>query len=234
VSGAIDVLELRQYTVRSGMRERLPALFRDHFVAAQEAVDARILGTFFDLDDPDRFVWLRGYADMATRGRALPAFYGSEVWKQHRVAANAAIVDSDNALLLHAVPGAAFVGPLPADGLLRASVRSLSGVDALAFARWFDERVVPLVTECGADVAARYVTEREPNNFPALPVRDDAVFVWFTQFPDLQVERAFCRALAAQTGWRDECSAELLPALMRKPEVLRLVALAGPLYLSAT
>jgi NIPSNAP len=227
VSGAIEVLELRQYTIRSGMRERLPALFRDHFAAAHEAVGARILGTFFDLDDPDRFVWLRGYADMATRGRALPAFYGSEVWKQHRAAANAAIVDSDNALLLHAVPGAAFAGPLPADGVLRASVRSLSGVDALAFARWFDERAVPLITECGADAAARYVSEHEENNFAALPVRDDAVFVWFAQFPDVQAERAFGRALAAQTGWRDDCPAEILPALMRKPEVLRLVALAA-------
>ena len=223
VNGAIDVLELRQYTIRSGMRERLPALFRDRFAAAQEAVGARILGTFFDLDDPDRFVWLRGYADMAARGRALPAFYGSDVWKEHRAAANAAIVDSDNALLLHALPGAAFAGPVPADGVLRASVRSLSGVDASAFAGWFDERVVPLITGCGAGVAARYVSEREPNNFAALPVRGDDVFVWFSRFPDVRAERAFGRALAAKTGWRDDCPAEILPALMRKPEVLRLV-----------
>jgi NIPSNAP len=222
VSGTVDVLELRQYTTRSGMRDRLSALFRDHFAAAQEAVGARILGTFFDLDDPDRFVWLRGYADMATRGRALPAFYGSDVWKQHRAAANAAIVDSDNALLLHAVPGSALADPLPADGVLRVSVRALSGVDALAFARWFDERIVPIVTACGAGVEARYVSEREANNFPALPVRDDDVFVWFARFPDDRAERAFGRALATQTGWRDDCPATILPALMRKPEVLRL------------
>lgn len=223
---AVDVLELRQYTTRSGMRERLPALFRDHFIAAQEAVGARILGTFFDLDDSDRFVWLRGYADMATRGRALPAFYGSDVWKQHRAAANAAIIDSDNALLLRAVPGGALADPLPADGILRVSVRALSGLDALAFARWFDERIVPLVTGCGADVEARYVSESEPNNFPALPVRDDRVFVWFARFPDARAERAFGRALAARTGWRDDCPAEILPALMQKPEVLRLYAIS--------
>lgn len=224
MSGDADVLELRQYTIRSGMRERLPSLFRDHFAAAQEAVGARILGTFFDLDDPDRFVWLRAFADMATRGRALPAFYGSEVWKQHRAAANAAIVDSDNALLLHAVPGGAFADPLPADGVLRVSVRALSGVDALAFARWFDERVAPLVNGCGAGAEARYVSERAANNFPALPVRDDVVFVWFAHFPEASAERAFGRALAAQTGWRDDCPAEILPALMRKPEVLRLTS----------
>lgn len=223
MGSAIDVLELRQYTIRSGMRERLPSLFRDHFAEAQEAAGAQILGTFFDLDDPDRFVWLRGYADMVTRGRALPAFYGSDVWKQHRGAANAAIVDSDNALLLHALPDAAFADPLPADGVLRASVRSLSGVDASAFARWFDERVVPLVTGCGAGITARYVSEREPNNFAALPVRGDDVFVWFAQFADVRAERAFGRALAAESGWRDDCPDEILPAFMRKPEVLRLV-----------
>jgi NIPSNAP len=228
VSGAADVLELRQYTVRSGMRERLPALFRDHFIAAQEAAGARILGTFFDLDDPDRFVWLRGYPDMAARGRALAAFYGSDVWKQHRAAANAAIVDSDNALLLHAVPGTAFADSVPANGILRVSVRALSGVDSSAFARWFGERVVPWVTGCGGRVDARYVSEREPNNFEALPVRDDAVFVWFARFPDARAERTFGRALAAKSGWRDDCPEEILPALMRKPEVLRLVASAAP------
>jgi hypothetical protein len=227
VGGAIDVLELRQYTIRSGMRERLPALFREHFAAAQEAVGARILGTFFDLDDPDRFVWLRGYADMTTRGRALPAFYGSDVWKQYRGDANAAIVDSDNALLLHALPGAAFAGPVAADGVLRASVRALSGVDAVAFAQWFDERFVPLIAGCGAVVDARYASEPEPNTFAALPVRDDAVFVWFAHFADARAERAFARALAARTGWRDDCPPEILPALMRRPEVLRLVPVAG-------
>jgi len=223
VSDAVEVLELRQYTVRSGMRDRLPGLFREHFIGAHEAVGARILGTFFDLDDPDRFVWLRGYRDLATRGPALRAFYGGDVWKAHRDAANAAMVDSDNALLLRALPGGAFGQGRLRDGIWRVSMWSLGSVDGAAFAGWFDERIVPLVAACGATVFARYLTDCESNDFPALPVRDDTALVWFSRFPEARAEREFSAALAAASGWRDDAPPELLPALMRKPEVLRLV-----------
>jgi len=39
-----------------------------------------ILGQFRDLDDPDCFVWMRGFADMETRKGALESFYRGPVW----------------------------------------------------------------------------------------------------------------------------------------------------------
>jgi hypothetical protein len=48
------------------------------------------------------------------------------------------------------------------------------------------------------------------------------VFVWFARFEDAQAEARFDRAMAALSGWRDKASEALLPALLRKPEVLRL------------
>src|SRR3990167_7597236 len=72
----------------------------------------RVLGQFRDLDQPDLFVWLRGFADMDVRRRALEAFYGGPVWAAHRAAANATMIDSDIVLLLrHAWPGAASTLP---------------------------------------------------------------------------------------------------------------------------
>jgi hypothetical protein len=56
------------------------------------------LGAFRDVDDPDSFVWLRGFADMPARGEGLQAFYGGPVWAKHSDAANATIIDSDNVL----------------------------------------------------------------------------------------------------------------------------------------
>jgi hypothetical protein len=161
---------------------------------------------------------------MATRGRALPAFYGSECGAAPRRGERG---DPRFGQCIAAARCARRHVRRFLAGVLRASVRSLSGVDALAFARWFDERVGPLVVGCGTSVVARYMSEREPNNFAALPVRGDAVFVWFMRFPDVLAERAFGQALAVQSGWHDDCPAEILPALMRKSEVLRLVALAG-------
>src|SRR5438270_10566172 len=82
------------------MRDTLIDLFDREFVESQEALGMRIIGQFRDLDNPDRFVWLRGFSDMAMRTHALQAFYGGPVWKAHREAANATMIDSDNVLLL--------------------------------------------------------------------------------------------------------------------------------------
>ena len=42
-----------------------------------------VIGQFRDLDDPDRFVWLRGFPDMRPARASLAAFYGGPVWKAH-------------------------------------------------------------------------------------------------------------------------------------------------------
>ena len=94
------VVELRQYTLHSGKRDVLIDLFDREFVETQEAVGVKAIGQFRDLDHPDRFVWLRGFPDMTSRAKALTDFYGGPVWKAHREAANATMIDSDNVLLL--------------------------------------------------------------------------------------------------------------------------------------
>jgi hypothetical protein len=73
------VLELRQYTLRGGRRDALIELFESNFIEPQNAVGANVIGTFRDLDDPDRFVWIRGFASMADREAALEAFYKDPV-----------------------------------------------------------------------------------------------------------------------------------------------------------
>jgi hypothetical protein len=94
------VVELRQYTLHPGQRDVLISLFDREFVESQEAVGMTVLGQFRDLDDPDRFVWLRGFDDMPHRAEALGRFYGGPIWKAHREQANATMIDSDDVLLL--------------------------------------------------------------------------------------------------------------------------------------
>ena len=96
----IGVIELRQYELHQGRRDELIDLFDGHLLEPQEACGMRILGQFRDLDRPDFFVWLRGFADMSGRTSALGAFYHGPVWAKHRAAANATMIDSDNVLLL--------------------------------------------------------------------------------------------------------------------------------------
>jgi len=84
-----------------------------------------VVGQFRDLDDHDRFVWIRGFASMPSRARALASFYGGPAWKAHRAEANAAMIDTDDVLLLRPVtaqsgfrqPGRPDQPPVPAAGL---------------------------------------------------------------------------------------------------------------------
>src|SRR6266480_4506541 len=94
------VVELRHYTLHPGKRHVLIELFDREFIEPQEAAGMKIIGQFRDLNNRNRFVWLRGFNDMASRARALQDFYGGPVWKAHREAANTTMIDSDNVLLL--------------------------------------------------------------------------------------------------------------------------------------
>ncbi|WP_116101886.1 putative quinol monooxygenase, partial [Amycolatopsis thermalba] len=110
-----ELFELRQYTLHPGRREELVALFDRHFVESQAEAGMRVYGQFRDLDDPDRFVWIRGFPDAARRAEALAAFYERHpAWRTHRHTANATMVDSGDVLLLEPVTGsldAAGAGP---------------------------------------------------------------------------------------------------------------------------
>jgi hypothetical protein len=211
------IVELRRYALHSGARETLIDLFDREFVEAQEAVGMHILGQFRDLDDPDAFVWLRGFDDMQIRAQALGAFYGGPVWKQHSRAANATMVDSDNVLLLRPLsglvldaddrppPGRSGSGP----GLLAVTIYPLRDSDAEAFPRFFEEQLEPALHRAGISVLATYVTEHSPNTFPALPVREgEEVFVWLAMFADEDDHAAVFAEFEQAPSWRD-----LLPAL---------------------
>ncbi len=219
------IVELRQYTLRGGRRDELIALFEAQFIESQEAAGAHILGLFRDLDDPDRFVWLRGFPGMDARAEALKAFYFGPVWKAHRNAANATILDSDNVLLLHpAQAGGGFPAPAPRHdaGEVLAFVHYLDDALTAPFTAFFEARIRPQAQADGAQVLASFASETSPNSFPQLPVREkDRVFVWFARPPAGQAAR-FLDQWRKRSGWRDAAGDPLLPAFMRKPEVLRL------------
>ena len=102
------VWELRQYTLFPGRRDDLVEVFDRWFLEGQEDLGMCIQGQFYDLDRPDRFVWLRSFPDLTTRRGALEGFYGGPVWAAHRDAANATMMNSDDVLLLR---------PMPLDGV---------------------------------------------------------------------------------------------------------------------
>lgn len=215
------IFELRRYRVKPGARDTLIRLFDSEFIESQEELGMRIEGQFRDRDDPDAFVWVRSFADMAARTAALQAFYGGPVWAAHGPAANATMLNVDNVLLLKPA------GDLPpfahgrtrgpqeragAGGVIVVTVCSLARAGEEDFARFVLARAVPAMREAGARMDAIMVTERSPNGFPRLPVREgETMVVWFEGHADEAHLARYRERLHAHPVWADE----VMPRLMR-------------------
>jgi hypothetical protein len=82
-STTATVIELRSYPMRPLGRDSFIDNFEAHYLEEIERFGALVMGQFRVMDDPDCFVWLRGYSDLSVREPSLRAFYAGEVWKRH-------------------------------------------------------------------------------------------------------------------------------------------------------
>lgn len=216
---APKVVELRQYTLHPGQREALVALFDGSLVRPQEALGMTIIGQFRDVERPERFVWLRGFAGMDARQRALSSFYDGPDWAKHCEAANRTMAAFDDVLLLRPV-----VGFDLAKAAARPPSRWAAGIAALepaalgGFTASFRREAMPRLAAIGVPVEAILITETARNTYPRLPVREgESVLVWFARLP---AGTTPAEAWAPLAGW-------LEGRLARPLETLHLAPTAG-------
>jgi hypothetical protein len=241
------VVELRRYTLRPGQRETLIALFDREFVETQEACGMDVIAQFRDIDRPDVFTWLRGFANMGSRKAALTAFYDGPVWAAHRDEANATMIDSNNVRLLRPVN-------IESSGLARDNA-SRPNVDATAippgltvvtiytivphasagFAGFFDRMIAPEMIATGATPCGMFETEPSENTYPRLPVRDgEHAFVWFAQFDSVGAYNTHVARLSTSREWTEWKQALLEERLSAPVEQWRLTRTARSLSLVHT
>lgn len=207
-----DVVELRRYQLHPGRRDDLIALFDREFLESQDELGACVLGQFRDLDAPDAFVWLRGFADLPTRKRALEGFYGGPVWGQFADRANETMVGFDDVRLLTPVDPAP--GLPPCDGHRHPSggegPHALIAVDVQHFAdpvtaaqlAFVAAEVEPQLSEDSRSEVALLRTLEAENNFPRLPIRPGHVLVRIARFDTADVYAAHRERLASSEEWR--------------------------------
>ncbi|HEY4388902.1 MAG TPA: NIPSNAP family containing protein [Ktedonobacteraceae bacterium] len=208
------VIELRHYLHHPGRRDEFITLFDAYFIEEQERYGAFIPGHFRDRTNPDRFVWLRGFADMQMRRTALHDFYHvSPLWQAHRTAANDTIHDVSNVFLLR--PARAATGfrldptnrPLKdaedlAGGVISATIYAFDTPVDLRFVDFFENTMIPLLRSAGATLLGHFVTEPAENTYPALPVREgENVFVWFASFANEAAYNSYHSALTQNQEW---------------------------------
>lgn len=227
------VLELRQYVTYPGTRDSLVHLFEERFIESQEAVGIKVVAQFRDLNDPDHFTWVRGFASMEARRKALGDFYDGALWAANRDAANATLYDNDDVLLLRPVSrDAGFAydprrrpapGKEASGSFVVAQIYYFNKSVTPEFMGFFDRDLMPLFERHGARVLARLVSEKSPNTFKRLPVREDVdVFVWFAGFPSRAAYDTYLVSLGQDAAWSHKRFGELRKSLARPPETLML------------
>ena len=196
----MQVIELRNYLLEAGRTGDFLRYFEEHFLFSQRDEGMHVLGQFAVVDQPDRFVWIRAFADMAARLRGLRGFYGGHFWQARRDVANAMMREHHDVHLLRplgpvdAVTAGASLedrgseppGVLPPE----------AGVVVLDFLRTapgglarlvdvFEQEMRPALIEGGHRVLAHFVAELTPNDYPRLPViQDPALLVVLSAYPD--------------------------------------------------
>lgn len=209
------------------MRDALIGLFEREFIEPQESLGMTLVGQFRDLGDADKFVWIRRFEDMPAREYGLRSFYGGPTWKMHRAAANATMIDSDDVFLLRpARPdadlpiGERSTNALPPSRVFVSTAYLLGRPAEESFVATFEQRMRPVLESQGARVIGVFVTERSPNNFPALPVREGVnAFVAFTAFADEDEHRRNDASLDRSRAWgelREAIATQLVAPIERR------------------
>ena len=74
------IVEVRTYTIVAGLRQRFLDLFESRTRPLQVSLGMQILGPWLDVENPDRFVWLRAFPSWEERERMKLALYEGPEW----------------------------------------------------------------------------------------------------------------------------------------------------------
>jgi hypothetical protein len=180
----LKVIELRNYLLKPGVRERFSNYFEDHFIDSQNVLRGFVLGQFRIKGHEDKFFWIRGFEDMQTRLTFLRRFYEQgEVWKQFGSGANEMMLDSDNVYLLKPQRGGSFdydefakaKGIVVIESYIVRPNHRHELADLLQANHSPDPKSEPILC----------VSEMAENDFPRLPViQDENLLVAITVFRD--------------------------------------------------
>jgi hypothetical protein len=192
---SIKVLELRNYLLKSNMTDAFSNYFDRHFVKPMAELGGYTLGRFKINGVNDRFVWMRGFADMNTRIRFLNDFYvESRVWKEFGPGANAMMINSDNVYLLRPLNDDKS-SKEPSEAINNNLLNMNKGIIVVDFyicnstldkvINLFHSSYIPFLKTLSIDEVTLWVSEMSENDFPRLPVfQDKNLLLTITKYGD--------------------------------------------------
>jgi heme-degrading monooxygenase HmoA len=76
------IVEVRSYRVTPGKRDEFIKFFEQRSAPALQSHGMKVVGPLLDLENPNKFVFLRGFPSMEDLHRMKDEFYGGKVWKE--------------------------------------------------------------------------------------------------------------------------------------------------------
>ena len=102
------IVEVRSYRIKPGKREEFVKLFEARAVPALRSYGMKVIGPFLDVENPNKFVFLRSFPSLEERDRIKDAFYGSELWKNELEGLAMPLLDSYDVILCEESPGCVY------------------------------------------------------------------------------------------------------------------------------
>ena len=102
------IVEVRSYRIKPGRRAEFVHMFETRAVPALRAHGMSVTGPFLDVENPNKFVWLRSFPSLEDRDRMKDAFYEGELWKNELEAIAMPMLDSYDVILCETSPGCVF------------------------------------------------------------------------------------------------------------------------------
>ena len=99
------VVEVRSYRIKPGRREEFIRFFETRSAPALRAHGMKIMGPLLDLENPNKFVFLRAFPSLEERERMRDAFYGGELWKKELEAIAMPMLESYDVILCETSAG---------------------------------------------------------------------------------------------------------------------------------
>jgi hypothetical protein len=108
------IVEVRSYRIKPGRRAEFIQLFETRGVPALRSHGMKVLGPLLDLENPNKFVWLRSFPSLKDRDRMKADFYEGELWKNELEAIAMSMLDSYDVILCETSSGYVCDGPYEA------------------------------------------------------------------------------------------------------------------------
>jgi hypothetical protein len=105
------IVEVRAYRIKPGHREEFVQLFETRAIPALRKYGMQVIGPMVDVENPNKFVFLRGFPSLEERERMKDDFYESPVWKNELEGTFMPLLESYDVILCETTQGCVFDVP---------------------------------------------------------------------------------------------------------------------------